>query len=530
MENTVNFKRLGTMIDCSRNAVMNVPSLKNWINILADLGYTTLLLYTEDTYEVENQPYFGYLRGRYTREELKEIDDYAFLKGIEVIPCIQMLAHLGQIFRYRQYREINDCDDILLVGDEKTYRLIDDMFSSLSKCLRSKIVNVGMDEAYMIGRGKYLDKNGLQDKSGILLEHLKRVSEIAGKYGYQLTMWADIFITLAGGAYNINDVEVPDWVKEQIPENTSLIYWDYYSTDYSHYDSQIKRHNRIKENSWFAGGLWTWQGFAPHNDFSMRTADAALSACRDNGVQDVFFTMWGDNGGECTPFMLLPSLYYAACLAKGETDMECIKKGFAEKYGIAFDDFMLLDLPETPNQSDGIKDPDKYMLYNDCFMGVFDSTVRDGDAESYRACAEKLAAVKTDDRFGFLFDTMCALCEALSLKFDIGRKTRAAYQADREEVKKLLPVYDALAEKLEAFYRIYRKQWMTVNKPHGFDVQDIRLGGLIFRVKDCRDRLCDYAAGKTDRIAELEEELLNYYGSEPVSENWWGAAVSPNCI
>ena len=252
MDNKVNFKRLGTMIDCSRNAVMNVSSLKNWIDILADLGYTTLLLYTEDTYEVENQEYFGYLRGRYTREELKEIDDYAFLKGIEVIPCIQMLAHLGQIFRYRQYREINDCDDILLVGDEKTYRLIDDMFSSLSKCLRSKIVNVGMDEAYMIGRGKYLDKNGLQDKSGILLEHLKRVSEIAGKYGYQLTMWADIFITLAGGAYNINDVEVPDWVKEQIPENTSLIYWDYYSTDYSHYDSQIKRHNRIKENSWFA--------------------------------------------------------------------------------------------------------------------------------------------------------------------------------------------------------------------------------------------------------------------------------------
>ena len=95
MDNKVNFKRLGTMIDCSRNAVMNVSSLKNWIDILADLGYTTLLLYTEDTYEVENQEYFGYLRGRYTREELKEIDDYAFLYWIEVIPCIQMLAHLG---------------------------------------------------------------------------------------------------------------------------------------------------------------------------------------------------------------------------------------------------------------------------------------------------------------------------------------------------------------------------------------------------------------------------------------------------
>ena len=45
------------MIDCSRNAVMTVDALKNWIDIMADLGYNTLMLYTEDTYEVENPVY-----------------------------------------------------------------------------------------------------------------------------------------------------------------------------------------------------------------------------------------------------------------------------------------------------------------------------------------------------------------------------------------------------------------------------------------------------------------------------------------
>ena len=57
------FNRLGVMLDCSRMAVMNLPTLKKWIDIMADLGYNTLMLYTEDTYEVDNQPYFGYLRG-----------------------------------------------------------------------------------------------------------------------------------------------------------------------------------------------------------------------------------------------------------------------------------------------------------------------------------------------------------------------------------------------------------------------------------------------------------------------------------
>ena len=82
MSDSIKFRRFGVMLDCSRNAVMNLPTLKKWIDLTADMGYNTLLLYTEDTYEVDNQPYFGHLRGRYSQKELKEIDDYAFQKII----------------------------------------------------------------------------------------------------------------------------------------------------------------------------------------------------------------------------------------------------------------------------------------------------------------------------------------------------------------------------------------------------------------------------------------------------------------
>ena len=37
------------------------------------MGLNSMMLYTEDTYTVDNYPYFGYLRGRYSKEELKEI-------------------------------------------------------------------------------------------------------------------------------------------------------------------------------------------------------------------------------------------------------------------------------------------------------------------------------------------------------------------------------------------------------------------------------------------------------------------------
>ena len=86
------YERFGVMIDMSRNAVMNLNSLKNFITVLKKIGYNCVMLYTEDTYEIKGEPFFGYLRGRYTAEELREIDDYAFSIGVEVIPCIQTLA------------------------------------------------------------------------------------------------------------------------------------------------------------------------------------------------------------------------------------------------------------------------------------------------------------------------------------------------------------------------------------------------------------------------------------------------------
>ena len=57
-----NYERLGVMIDMSRNAVMSVDSLKKFLPILKKMGYNSVMLYTEDTYEVEGEPFFGYFR------------------------------------------------------------------------------------------------------------------------------------------------------------------------------------------------------------------------------------------------------------------------------------------------------------------------------------------------------------------------------------------------------------------------------------------------------------------------------------
>ena len=44
-------KLLGVMLDCSRDAVYTVETLKNYFRLLKKMGYNSVQLYTEDTYE-----------------------------------------------------------------------------------------------------------------------------------------------------------------------------------------------------------------------------------------------------------------------------------------------------------------------------------------------------------------------------------------------------------------------------------------------------------------------------------------------
>ena len=63
----------GAMADMSRNVVLNVASVKLMLRKMALMGMNAYMLYTEDTYEIEGHPYFGYMRGRYTKADRKSV-------------------------------------------------------------------------------------------------------------------------------------------------------------------------------------------------------------------------------------------------------------------------------------------------------------------------------------------------------------------------------------------------------------------------------------------------------------------------
>lgn len=532
----VGFNKFGVMVDCSRNAVMTVEQLKHFITVISKMGYNQVHLYMEDTYEVNDEAFFGYLRGKYSKEELKELDDFAYGLGVELVPNIQTLAHMAAFLKWRT--DLKDIDDIMLVNDDKVYELIDRMFASLRECFRTPLLHIGMDEAHNLGRGRFLDNYGLQDRFDILLSHLNRVCEIADKYSFEPMMWSDMFYRIAnGGDYYAANSKFDTTIKEKIPENLTLVYWDYYNLDKKIYDGMIKGHKQLSEKIIFGGGAWKWSGFAPHNYFSLKATKPAVRACKDGKIKDLFMTMWGDNGGECSSYAVLPTLCYAACIAQDITKMSDIKEKFYEWVGVKYDDFMLLDTPNiiesTIKDNNGgrpqVVNPSKYFLYADCFMSIFQNAEKAEYCEKYTAIARKLKyASKRAGEYAYLFDTLASLCDLLSVKVNICTRTRDAYASgNKEQLDIVITDYKKMIKLTKTFIDTFRKQWFIENKPHGFDVQDIRLGGLVGRMQACLERLIKYRDGVITSIPELEEKIVPIT-DKVINYNCWRNNVSTN--
>ncbi len=534
--NLKNKKSLGIMLDCSRNAVMRPEEVKKFVKLIAGMGYNMLQLYTEDTYEIEGEPFFGHMRGRYTQEELRDIDDYCADLGVELIPCIQTLAHLMQLKQWKAYEPLFDCNDVLMAGDERVYALIEKMFDTITKCFRSRRVNIGMDEAFFIGRGRYQDVHGYRNRMDILIEHLKRVKEIADRHGFHIMMWSDMFIRPHNnGMYYGEGIQIPQETIDKVPEDVELVYWDYCHRDKENYEDAFQTHHSFPNQLSFAGGFWTWTGLVPNIRFTWHCTETAIRSVNEHDFDTVFFTMWGDGGKECSFYSQLPHLFATAKMINGTFDKEAIMQEFKETYGYDYQEFLNLDMLNL--HGDGkpnFLNAAKFLLYNDPFLGLFDFTVSEEVSEKYKEAAKLVAQSVNGRPYDYLFNSMAKLGKALELKADLGVRIRAAYQSgDKEMLRKIAEVdFPATEQALEEFYEAFRSMWLRENKTFGLEVHEQRFGGLLYRMKTCKKRLLEYLDGKAERIEELEEERLpkcDGWREEEIHWNSWSRIVT-TCV
>ena len=522
-----NIASCGLMVDVSRNAVLKVKTLHRLIDRMTALGLNLLLLYMEDVYEVEGYPYMGYQRGRYTHAELREIDDYAACRGVEVVPCIQTLAHMKQLLQWDNSGIPADQPDVMLADDERTLRFIEAEIDSVNQCFRSGRIHIGMDEAHGMGLGQYYMLHGAQDRLKLFVRHLCQVTDMCRSRGLEPIIWSDMLFRLTSGK---NDYYDPEAMADQetlskIPD-VQLCYWDYYHTDEEFYDIMLEKHASLGKTV-FAGGLWTWSGFLPHIKRTEATLQPALRSCLRHGIQTVFTTAWGDDGAETDCMLalnLLPLLSEACWLGKTADSQHIAYMGEALT-GIPFKAFKAMGAfyPDERDIRTG-----KSLIWCDV---LFYLTCSQQDAFSAVADrASKALTVLEGSAKMLECEYASLLFETIVIKAQLLEALRPAYLAgDRaylaKAVEETLP---ALASLYELLLKKHRSLWERDMKRPGWEVLCLRYSAVIGRLWDVRDELRDYLDGRLASVEALEEPMLN-------TSRWGGRQrfscyISPSCL
>lgn len=523
------FGTFGFMLDCSRNAVMKPEHLKRWLRRLCLFGYNLAMLYTEDTYELPGEGWFGYMRGRYTGAELHELDQYSRNLGIQLVGCIQTLGHMEQVLRWPAYAAVKDSDSVLLVGEERTYDLIEKMLDAMASCLQSRRIHIGMDEAWGLGRGRYLDRFGFRRKCDIFGGHLNRVARLCSDRGLAPMMWSDMFFSLGSKTGDCYDpqCEIPSDLVAAIPRDLQLVYWDYHHREKNFYLNRIARHRQMGFEPVMASGIWTWQQLWYNRRETEANAGACIDACRAADLGEVFFTLWGDDGAYCDFDSALAGLAFAAERAYAP-DSSWLERRFKAVCGASYEAVVTAAELTGPIRTAGI-------LWDDPLLGMFHHEGLGGSEHEWPDMARRYGQLYDDlvpfraERAAGDLRHAALLADFLHRKISLRLRVDEAYfRRDRAALGAAIVEIPVMVARLGELAASWRRQWLERNKPFGLEVLQIRLAGQAARYRELEQRLDDYIAGRIDSIPELIQRSAEATGD--ISQNWKDLASGSTTI
>ena len=224
------FSYRGIMLDCSRH-FWEISELKKTIDQMAFFKLNTLHLHLTDNqgwrFAIDKYPqltkkgsyYYDYpeLSGKYySKSDLKDLVNYASLRGITIIPeidlpghCISLLAGLpelscqGGIFEtYPEEREANKrkrvAEHMICIGNPQSLAFVEDVVDALTEIFPSPYIHLGGDE---VGTNIWekcpkcmalYRQQGMKDIHEIQDYFTKEVSRIVRSKGKTMIGWDEI--------------------------------------------------------------------------------------------------------------------------------------------------------------------------------------------------------------------------------------------------------------------------------------------------------------------------------------------------
>lgn len=299
----------GYMQDISRDRVLTTASIKTLIDHMMLLKMNHLELYVEGyPLELPSFPELPY-ETPITVEEYQELETYARIRGIDLVPNINVFGHMEKWLKLEAYNYLSECPngfervgkrfppatlDPLNKDSIKLAKTIVKDFLSFSK---SRYFNLNCDEPFELGLGKSKEQCEKFGLGKVYVDYLDKVSEVVVEAKREPWVWGDIIAK--------HPEVLPDF-----PKTLTVIEWGYnYNHDFT------GRTTRLQENHidfLLAPGTSSWNSFAYRHKDMIGSTNLAIDASKEFGGKGLLMTDWGDHGHPQPIIFSYPGLAYIA--------------------------------------------------------------------------------------------------------------------------------------------------------------------------------------------------------------------------
>ena len=299
----------GTMVDMSHGPLPTESEIKRQLDFLARWKANQYYLYSEASIELQGYPLLN-PEGRLSKEEVRRIIAYGRERHIDVIPNVELFAHLHDLFRVEQYSRLSDLPHGVEFdpSNPAVMSLLSDWINQLADLFPSPFVHIGFDETFQIEMA-VRQQGASATATRLFVKQLTDVTRQFQQHGKHVLAYADIM------------VRYPDIIAE-LPPGLIAVAW-YYTADandreYKHWLGPLV----AKSVPHFVQpGVTSWNQIAPDFDTSFENIDTFIAAGRKSNAMGVINSVWADDG-QILMRMSLPGMAYGAAAAWQSTPID----------------------------------------------------------------------------------------------------------------------------------------------------------------------------------------------------------------
>jgi len=202
-------------------------------------------------HEYDGKPYGGF----YTKDEVKEIIEYARSKFITIIPEIEMPGHaLAALASYPELGctggpyEVQTrwgvFDDVFCAGKEETFKFLEDVLTEVMELFPSEYIHIGGDECPKTQWEKCplcqerIKEEGLKDENELQSYFIQRIEKFVNSKGKKIIGWDEILegglapeATVMSWRGTTGGIEAAKQKHDVIMTPTTYVYLDYYQSE-----------------------------------------------------------------------------------------------------------------------------------------------------------------------------------------------------------------------------------------------------------------------------------------------------------